>query len=142
MKRIPLVILLYLASSLSFGQTAANTWSVKFSDAIISRWPTTINAMTSKGWEYSNSIILHGMEKVYGDTPNIAYLNYIKNYVETYVDASGNVTLAQTLDNIHPGILCLFLYEQTGLLKFKTAATNIRNYLIGASSTWPKTSNG
>jgi len=142
MKSVLSVILFYLLSPWSFGQTAANTWSVKFSDAIISRWPTTINAMTGKGWEYSNSIILHGMEKVYGDTANIAYLNYIKKYVESYVDSSGNVTLAQTLDNIHPGILCLLLYQKTGLLKFKTAATSIRNYLVGASSTYPKTPDG
>jgi unsaturated rhamnogalacturonyl hydrolase len=144
MKSVSLVILFYLVSVLSLGQTATSTWSVKFSDAIISRWPTTINAMTGKGWEYSNSIILHGMEKVYNDTPNIAYLNYIKKYVETYVDSSGNFTftLAQTLDNIHPGILCLYLYEQTGRTKFKTAATTLRNYLMGPSSTYPKTPDG
>jgi len=130
MKAITLTILLYLGSTVSFGQTAANTWSVKFSNAIISRWPTTINAMTGKNWEYSNSIILHGMEKVYNDTSDVAYLNYIKKYVETYVDSSGNFafTLAQTLDNIHPGILCLFLYEKTGLTKFKTAATRLRGH--------------
>jgi len=129
---------------MSFGQTAANTWSVKFSNAIISRWPTTINAMTGKNWEYSNSIILHGMEKVYNDTPNVAYITYIKKYVESYVDSSGNFnfTLAQTLDNIHPGILCLFLYEKTGLTKFKTAATKLRDYLVAASSTYPKTPDG
>ncbi|HSC37431.1 MAG TPA: glycoside hydrolase family 88 protein, partial [Chitinophagaceae bacterium] len=144
MNRVPLTILLYLVMPVSFGQTAANTWSVKFSDAIISRWPTTINSMTGKGWEYSNSIILHGMEKVYNDTPNLAYLNYIKKYVESYVDSSGNFnfTLAQTLDNIHPGILCLFLYEKTGRTKFKTAATQLRNFLVGPTSTYPKTSNG
>lgn len=144
MKGLYTLALFCLPACASIGQTATSTYSVKFSNAIISRWPTTINAMTGKGWEYSNSIILHGMEKVYGDTADVAYINYIKKYVESYVDSSGNFnfTLAQTLDNIHPGILCLFLYQKTGLTKFKTAATTLRNYLMGPSSTYPKTPNG
>jgi len=144
MNRVSLLIPCYLVSAMSFGQTASTTYSVRFSDAIMSRWPTTINSMTGKGWEYSNSIILHGMEKVYNDTANVNYLTYIKKYVESYVDSSGNFnfTLAQTLDNIHPGILCLFCYEKTGLIKFKTAATALRNYLVAASSTYPKTPDG
>jgi unsaturated rhamnogalacturonyl hydrolase len=144
MNRVSLLIPYYLISTMSFGQTAAATYSVKFSNAIISRWPTTINAMTGKNWEYSNSIILHGMEKVYNDTTNVNYLTYIKKYVESYVDSSGNFnfTLAQTLDNIHPGILCLFCYEKTGLTKFKTAATKLRDYLVAASSSYPKTPDG
>ena len=108
----------------------SDTWSVKFSNAIISRYQPTINAMTNKGWEYSNGSILHGMEKVYLNTHDADYLNYIKAYVDSYVDASGNVTgLGMTVDKIQPGVLCLFLYEQTGQTKYKTAATQIKNYV-------------
>ncbi|MEO8403018.1 MAG: glycoside hydrolase family 88 protein [Chitinophagaceae bacterium] len=121
----------------------SNTWSVKFSDAITTRYTPTINAMTSKGWEYSNTIILHGMEKVYNNVSTAAYLNYIKAYVDTYVNGSGVITASLvSLDRIHPGISCLFLYEQTGLLKYKTAATTLRNVLVGPSATYSKTSNG
>jgi unsaturated rhamnogalacturonyl hydrolase len=71
------------------------------------------------------------MENVYDYTGNSNYLNYIKAYIDSYVDSSGNVTgLATSLDNIHPAILCLFLYQQTGWAKYKTAATNVRNYLL------------
>ena len=133
------IVLLYSLQSLS--QLPANTWSVKFSDAIISRYQPTINTMTGKGWEYSNSIILHGIEKVYANVPTAAYLNYIKAYVDVYVNSSGAISgLAQNMDKIHPGILCLFLYEKTGLIKYKTAATNLRNYLL--AGTYPKTPDG
>ena len=101
--------------------------------------------MTSKGWEYSNTIITHGMEKVYNQVPTAAYLTYIQNYVDTYVTAGGGFTAAvslTSLDRIHPGISCLFLYEKTGLIKYKTAATALRNVLVGPSSTYSKTSNG
>ena len=99
--------------------------------------------MTSKGWEYSNSIILHGIEKVYNNVQDAAYLNYIKAYVDAYVSSTGTVSgMSQSLDKIHPGLLCLFLYEKTGLTKYKTAATNIRNYLLSGSPAYPKTPNG
>jgi unsaturated rhamnogalacturonyl hydrolase len=129
LKKVLLHILLVFIFFQSFSQ--ANTWSVKFSNAILSRDTPTINKLTSKGWEYSNSIVLRGIENVYNYTGNANYLNYIKAYVDSYVDASGNVTgLATALDNIHPAILCLFLYQQTRLIKYKIAATNVRNYLL------------
>lgn len=111
----------------------ANTWSVKFSDAILNRYTPTINALTGKGWEYSNSIVLRGVQEVYERTGNKSYFNYIKAYIDSYVDSSGNISafnLSATLDKIHPAILCLFLYQQTRWPKYKSAATNIRNYLL------------
>ena len=129
-------------------QTASATWAVKFSDAIISRWPTTINSMTGKGWEYSNTIITHGMEKIYNDVPTAAYLTYIKNYVDAYVNSSGTISASLTsLDRIHPGISCLFLYENlksnaADSTKYRNAATSLRNLLVGPSATYSKTANG
>jgi unsaturated rhamnogalacturonyl hydrolase len=144
MKRVlPIFIFLFFSYS-SFGQ-AANTWSVKFSNAMINRYTPTINALTAKGWEYSNSIILHGMEKVYNKVNNPAYLNYIKTFVDTYLNADGSfkagVTLV-SLDRIHPGIEVLFLYEQfkstsaSDSLKYRTTATNLRNVLVGPTASY------
>ncbi|HLG39488.1 MAG TPA: glycoside hydrolase family 88 protein, partial [Chitinophagaceae bacterium] len=132
---------LFFAAS-SFSQ--ANTWSVKFSNAMISRYTPTINAMTSKGWEYSNTIILHGMEKVYNQVNDPAYLAYVKGFIDAYLNADGSfkagVTLV-SLDRIHPGISCLFLYEQlksnaSDSLKYRTAATNLKNVLVGPSASY------
>ncbi|WP_229761177.1 glycoside hydrolase family 88/105 protein [Ferruginibacter lapsinanis] len=115
---------------------------MKFSDAILTRYTPTINSMTNKQWEYSNSIVLHGIEKVYANTRDTNYLKYIKTYVDAYVNGAGAITgLAPTLDKIHPGILCLFLYQETGLTRYKTAATNIRNYIL-ATTNFAKTPDG
>lgn len=142
MKRILTNCLFFLITTTSFSQSASNTWSVKFSDAIISRYTPTINAMTSKGWEYSNTIILHGIEKVYNNLPAASYtsyLNYIKAYADAYINTDGTfkagVTLV-SLDRIHPGITCLFLYEKTGLTMYRTAAQTLRNVLVGASASY------
>lgn len=104
--------------------------------------------MTGKGWEYSNTIITHGMEKVYMAVPTPAYRTYIKNYIDAYVNSSGAISATlSTLDRIHPGISVLFLYEQYkgtvgDSIKYRTAATTLRNVLVGPSSTYSKTSNG
>lgn len=127
-----------------FAQTSNNTWSVKFSNAMLYRYQPTINALTAKGWEYSNTIITHGMEKVYNKVPDsTSYLNYIQAYVDTYVNGSGVISATvNSLDRTHPGISCLFLYEKTGLLKYRTAATTLKNIYVGASATYPKTTTG
>jgi unsaturated rhamnogalacturonyl hydrolase len=130
MKKLFFITLLLLQSIFTSAQT---TYGVQFSDAIISRWPAGINSMTNKGWEYSNSIVLLGMSNVYEKTNNVNYLNYIKTYVDGYIGPDGTAVssvLSQTLDNVHPGMLCLWLYEKTGTLKYKTAATTIRNFLL------------
>jgi len=143
------IFLLFTISSFS---QASNTWAVKFSEAIRTRWTTApaagrvcIDKMTSKGWEYSNSIVLHGMEKVYNQVNDVNYLNYIQTYVDNFVNGSGafiSATTLNTLDKIHPGILCLFLWEQTGLIKYKTIATTLKNVLVGPGVTYGRTSNG
>ena len=144
MKRFVPVLVFLIINVSSFSQVS-NTWSVKISNAILSRYTPTINAMTSKGWEYSNTIILHGMEKVYLKVNDPAYRNYIKAYIDTYLNADGSfkagVTLV-SLDRIHPGISVLFLYEQykstsaADSLKYRVCATNLRNVLVGPSASY------
>lgn len=104
------------------------TWCKDFSDAIISRY-SNINDLTGKGWEYSNSIVLIGIEKMYYETGEAKYLNYIKNYIDGYVDSNGNINFKSSdnnLDHLHPGWLLITLYEETGEEKYKKAAENIR----------------
>ena len=104
-------------------------WGVDFSEAIMDRHPGTINDLTGKGWEYSNSIVLYGMIKIYEYTHNPEYLNYVKKYVDVFVSSNGSInfdTNANNLDHLHPGLLLLFLYEETGIEKYKIAADKVR----------------
>jgi unsaturated rhamnogalacturonyl hydrolase len=141
-----LLILNLCLSTTIFGFCQKTEWGVKFSNAIIERYQPTIDVMTNKGWDHSNSIILHGMEKIYARTNNVTYLNYIKGFVDAFVSPDGQVKdLEPALDRIHPGLLCLFMFEKTGELKYKTAATQMRNYLIGTTdspSAFKKTPDG
>jgi|GEM_PF-1929375 len=153
MKRL-LPVFVFLIFNLSSFSQVSNTWSVKFADAIRSRWNETpasgavcIDKMTGKGWEYSNAIVLHGIEKVYKKVSTAAYRTYIKTYVDAFVNASGVVTgqTINSLDRLHPAILCLFLYEDPATspsdkTRYKNVADSARKFLIGPTSTYPKTS--
>jgi unsaturated rhamnogalacturonyl hydrolase len=131
-----------LTLAFSFSYAHATTWAVDFSNAIIKRWPTNIESMTGKiKWEYSNGIILHGIEKVYDHSKNADYLSYIKKWVDSYVNDNGVVTIdssLHSLDQIQPALLCLFLYKETGTAKYKAGADYILSYL----GKQPKTASG
>jgi unsaturated rhamnogalacturonyl hydrolase len=127
-----LPILMVLSFRIVPASAAQSSWAVDFADAIMARWPNSINDMTNKGWEYSNAIVLQGIERTYANTDNASSLNYIRKYVDQYVDATGNVAFdstAQSLDKLHPAILCLFLFNKTGQQKYKTAATKLFSLL-------------
>jgi unsaturated rhamnogalacturonyl hydrolase len=66
--------------------------------------------------------------KVYEKTQDVKYINYIKKWLDSYIDASGNITWSSThsLDIIQPGILLFKVYEVTQDSRYKTAAKNIR----------------
>ena len=117
------------------GKGQSQSLGEKFSESIISRYQPTIDVMTHKGWDHSNSIILHGMEKIYEHNRNPAYLNYIRSFADAFINADGTIKgLAPALDRIHPGMICLFLFEKTGEMKYKAAATYLRDYLAGTKT--------
>lgn len=120
--------------------------AVNLSDAIIKRYQPTIDALSHHGWDHSNSVVLHAMEKVYQRTKNTNYLNYIKAYANDHISPDGRITgLLNTLDGLHPGVLCLFLYGETGDTKYLRAATHMRNHFLGGKgkpSAFNKTPDG
>ena len=132
-------VLFFAASAFPAGKGVGEA----FSDAIIQRYQPTIDAVTHHGWDHSNSVVLHGMEKVYKNTGKKAYVTYIKRYADTFINADGSITgLLTTLDGINPGVNCLFLYEETGDKKYLKAAQNMRDYLLGEKSPFNKTPDG
>ncbi len=122
---IAVVVSALIFSSLAVAKPASPEPSIgqAFSDAIIKRYSPTIDEMGHDGWDHSNSIVLHGIEKTYNKTHNKKYLKYIKAYADSFINKDGSIkSLTPTLDGMHPGVLCLFLYEQTGDEKYKLAA--------------------
>ena len=106
-------------------------WGARFADTVMATWPDPATIDPAKnGWEYNTGIVLFGMSKVYEATRDPRYLDYIRRWVDGYVDEQGVLGWDQSrthnLDYIQPGMLVLFLYEQTGLPKYRAAAQAVR----------------
>jgi len=118
----------------------------RVADNIIKRYQPTIDVLTHHGWDHSNSIVMHGMEKIYYRTLDKTYLAYIKKYADDYINEDGSINgLLTTLDGIHPGVVCLFLFQETGEEKYRLAAKTMRDHLLGTkekSSLFGKTPDG
>jgi unsaturated rhamnogalacturonyl hydrolase len=122
----------------SAGAAPAKTtdWSTATVNSIMSRYPS---ASKLGGWGYQVGFALYGAYLVYQRTHNTKYLTYIENWVDTYVDASGNINQSfNSLDSMQAGNLLVLLYQQTKQAKYKTAANKIR----ARFNTYPRTSDG
>jgi unsaturated rhamnogalacturonyl hydrolase len=94
----------------------------------MSRWPDPVNISSQNAWEYNHGIVLRGMQQVWSHSCDPKIVSYIQKYADEFVDASGtvNIPAAHSFDNIEPSVLLPFLYQQTKLAKYHTAADNIR----------------
>ena len=112
-------------------QSGRPGWGVRFADMIMAKWPdpNTIDPKQN-GWEYNTGIVLFGMSKIYERTGDKRCLNYIRTWVDSYVDDKGvirwNQEQTHNLDFIQPAMLILFLYEQTKDPKYRAAAGMVR----------------
>ena len=112
-------------------QGPAPGWGVRFADTVLATWPDPASIDPAKnGWEYNTGIVLFGMSKMYEATKDPRYLAYIKRWVDGYVNDQGVLGWDQSrthnLDYIQPGMLVLFLYEQTGDSRYRAAAKTVR----------------
>ncbi|AWB69191.1 hypothetical protein C2869_22070 (plasmid) [Saccharobesus litoralis] len=123
-----------------------NKFSYTFSEALIQHYQPNISSLTNKNWSNNNSVILQALARVHLQNNNQKYINYIQRYIDSQLDAQANIIgLSPSLDSIHPGILLLFLYEQSGNANYLYAAKQLRNFLLGDGEQAPaigKTSNG
>jgi rhamnogalacturonyl hydrolase YesR len=110
------------------GALPATGLAVRFANAVMSRWPDPINISSQNAWEYNHGIVLRGMQQVWSHSCDPKIVSYIRKYADEFVDASGtvNIPAAHSFDNIEPSVLLPFLYQQTGMAKYHTAADNIR----------------
>ncbi len=114
-------------------------WSIELCDSILARY----TPQDFGEWDYPQGLVLEGMWRVYQRTGNTDYYNFIKNWVDRFVNGSGlNGVTLNKLDNMMPGVLLCHLYEPTdeSTYKYGIAAQQIRNSID--TIPWPRTSDG
>ena len=93
-------------------------------------------------WTYDHGLVLKGIERVWINTGDKQYFDFIKRSMDHFVADDGTIrTYSQdeyNIDNILPGRNLLFLYKATREEKYKKAAALLREQL----KTHPRTSEG
>jgi unsaturated rhamnogalacturonyl hydrolase len=124
-------------------------WSVAAAETVMTRWPDFSKAYFN-GWTYVNGYELFGFEMLYRETGDQKYFDYIKNYIDQFVDADGNfravanakgqtnTVVFNNLDNMMTGNSLVMLYETTKDARYKNAADTIRHVF----DTYPTNSDG
>lgn len=100
------------------------------------------NEAKSYKWNYEQGLVLEAIYRVWIETKDQRYFDYIKKNIDYYVQDDGTVKTYSlnnfNLDNIAPGRVLLHLYEETKLEKYKSASDT----LIKQLQLQPRTSEG
>jgi unsaturated rhamnogalacturonyl hydrolase len=107
-------------------------WSKALVESTMKRYtPQTLG-----GWGYTQGLYLYGQYLVYKRTGDRRYFDYIKAWVDRFVDANGHISNSfNNLDSMRSGTLLVILYKETGDERYHKAADQIRQRL----NTYPRT---
>jgi unsaturated rhamnogalacturonyl hydrolase len=93
------------------------------------------------GWSYPVALYLHGQYLAYKRTGNKAYFDYIKKWIDRFVDSSGHVSNGfGSLDSMLPGIVALDVYAETKDPRYAKAFGQIHDKLLKGG--YPRTKDG
>jgi unsaturated rhamnogalacturonyl hydrolase len=123
-------------------------WAVAAADTIMARWPDYTKAYFAP-WTYVHGYALCAFDRLSRSTGNPSYYDYLKAYVDKFVDEQGNfrpvagrgqpqTVRFDNLDNIMTGTALVIAYEHTHDERYRKAAEAIR----GVFDTYPRNSYG
>jgi len=116
-------------------------WSVAAAQSAMARWPDFTKAYFN-AWTYVNGYMACAFERLYKDTGDQSYMDYIKKYIDSFIDKDGNFMPAcnfkgitavpnycTNLDGMMTGNTLVMLYEHYKDPRYKIAAEKIRRCL-------------
>jgi unsaturated rhamnogalacturonyl hydrolase len=138
--------LTYLDSYASFATKDTVDWPTKILESSLNFYPDPKDfTIISPGeWTYEHGMFLNAGFELWQRTGRQPYFDYVKYWLDRFLTPEGTIredaydVTQYRLDDILPGRLCLFLYEETGDARYKTAADQLIHHLENQ----PKTSEG
>lgn len=116
-------------------------WSVAAAQSLMARYPDFTQTYWN-AWTYVHGYMACAFERLYKNTNDKTYLDYIKKYIDNFIDEDGNFlavtnnkgvtrvpNVCGNLDNMMTGNTLVMLYEHYKEPRYKIAATYIRNCL-------------
>lgn len=120
-------------------------WSIRIADSFVNSHPGSVTydtIMPNKKWNYEQGLMLEALHQMFLYTGDDKYYKFIKENMDQYITDKGEIPTYSideyNLDLINPGRQLLFLYEVTGLEKYKVAADLLKKQL----NNQPKTQSG
>lgn len=138
------IVLLLIFSSRALAQNESTNeavisyelkWSERTAISILSKYPNAwqLDGTDKPKWDYKMGFVLSGFEKLYQETHDKKYFNYIKEYVDTMIDSSGNIKKYNrkeyNIDCLNPGKLLFGLYDETKDSRYLKLIGELRNQL-------------
>lgn len=118
-------------------QTKPQPWSVRFSDAVVTR-----NPQVHAKWDYTTGLVLLAIQRVGESRNDSRLLNYVKINIDRFVQPDGSITGYRAdefnLDQVAEGRLLFPLWKKTADSRYKRAASLLRYQLRQQ----PRTSEG
>lgn len=119
-------------------------WYERMMLSEIERFPkaSMLDFVDKPRWSYTNGLVLSACIKVYEQTNNQKYYDYIYAYANELIDSTGTIKTYklsnQNLDMIKSGDVLLYLYPKTKEERFLKAIETLNSQM----ETQPKTSEG
>jgi unsaturated rhamnogalacturonyl hydrolase len=119
-------------------------WSEIAAVSILNKYPNTVNIDGNEKpkWDYKMGFTLFSFQKLYQKTKDKKYLDYIKEYADTFIDTSGNIAHYESkeynIDCLNPANVLFDLYETTKDERYHKAIDLLRKQLYDQ----PRTDSG
>lgn len=111
------------------------SWTEAIAETVMARYPDYRTAYY-KDWSYVQGYMLTAFERLYRDTGEQRWLDYMRKYADNFVDRDGIYTgdRLSNLDNLMTGSLFCQLYDITKDERYKKAAEG----MIGTFDNYPR----
>lgn len=119
-------------------------WSERMALSIMKRHPQAyeIDWKTEPKWDYVHGLVLRSFEKLYDNTKDKKYYDYVKGYADATIDSKGTIPSykfeSYNIDMITAGTILFDLYDTTKDQRYITVMQLLRKQL----SEQPRTVSG
>ncbi len=117
-------------------QETPRTWGQRLADTTLADHPTSWQMRKSDGeyrWSYTPGLVGLGLLRLHQKHPEPRYFDYLKSYVDHYVDADGRIaTFAAeefNIDSLLSGRLLFPLLDDTAEPRYRKAIEQLRGQL-------------
>ena len=111
------------------------SYAEKMAQSEIKRNPEgwTLDFNEKPKWEYTHGLVMMAMERVWQETGDEQYYNYIRHFTDFMIDEQGNIKTYKksdyNIDRVNGGKFLIRLYEETGEEQFKLAVEELRDQM-------------